>query len=342
MIPIFPFSPSAATTASAPLLQDSQGRRFDYLRLSLTDACNYHCQYCLPNGYQRSSDEAFLSLNEIDNIVRAMAGLGLWKIRLTGGEPTLRKDLTDIIARIAQIPGIQKIALTTNGHHLARHAQAWRAAGLSALNVSIDSLDPANFQRITGHDHLRQILDGVALAQTLGFERIKINTVLLKGLNDHELPVFLAWVKDQDIDLRFIELMQTGDNQGYFQRHHLSGQVIRQQLADLGWQPVSRPLGAGPAQDYQHPDYRGRVGIISPYASDFCDSCNRLRISARGALRLCLFGQGGHSLRHLMQSPDQQDSLRQTIANLLTQKPVAHQLHIGLTGQTQHLASIGG
>lgn len=324
------------------LLHDLQGRRFDYLRLSLTDACNYHCQYCLPNGYQRSDEASFLNIDEIENIVRAMAGLGLWKVRLTGGEPTLRKDLTDIIARISKIPGIQKIALTTNGHNLKRKAAEWRDAGLSSLNISIDSLDPTNFQRITGHNHLENILDGLRHAQSLGFDRIKINTVLLKDLNDHELPHFLAWVKDQNVDLRFIELMQTGDNLGYFQHHHLSGETIRQELIKQGWTPLTRSAGAGPAQDFQHPNYAGRIGVISPYAANFCHSCNRLRISARGALRLCLFGQGGHSLRHLMQSPDQQQSLMQTIANLLTQKPVAHQLHVGLTGQTKHLASIGG
>lgn len=333
---------SERVAAPSPVLKDPHGRQFEYLRLSLTDVCNFHCQYCLPNGYQKTVGSAFLSADEVENLVRAMNALGVWKVRLTGGEPTLRKDFVEIAARVSAIPGIRKLAVTTNGHDLAKKAALWREAGLTHLNVSVDSLDPHNFRQITGHDRLPAVLEGIYAAQKAGFGQIKVNTVLLKGLNDHELPGFLDWVKSSDISLRFIELMQTGDNLDYFRQHHLSGQVIADQLLAQGWEIQPRQAGAGPAKEFAHPDYQGRIGIISPYSKDFCTSCNRLRVSARGDLRLCLFGQGGHSIRHLLQSPEQKTTLENTLQSLLAGKVPAHQLHFGITGSTRNLATIGG
>jgi cyclic pyranopterin phosphate synthase len=323
-------------------LIDPHGRSFSYLRLSITDVCNYRCQYCLPDGYKKNGQTQFLSADEIENLVTGLAGLGLWKVRLTGGEPTIRKDFTEIAARISAIPGIRRLATTTNGYRLAENADLWRKAGISAINVSVDSLDQQRFAKITGQDHLPQVLAGIRAAQRAGFEHIKVNTVLLRDINDQELPAFLEWIRTEDLSIRFIELMETGTNREYFERHHIRGDEIRDRLQALGWSRLPREEGAGPAQEFHHPDYRGRIGIIAPYSKDFCNTCNRLRVTATGNLRLCLFGNGGHALRHLLQHRSQRDELQQTIASLLVQKAPTHLLHFHQTGTTPHLAAMGG
>ena len=323
-------------------LTDPHGRSFSYLRLSITDICNYRCKYCLPDGYQKTGNTQFLNADEIENLVAGLAGLGLWKVRLTGGEPTVRKDFAEIAARVSSIPGIRRLATTTNGYRLAENAPLWRKAGISAINVSVDSLNRQNFADITGHDHLHKVLDGIKAAQDAGFEKIKVNTVLLRDVNDHELDAFLEWIRNEDISIRFIELMETGSNKEYFQRHHIRGQEIQARLHAMGWLEQAREEGAGPAQEFSHADYRGQIGIIAPYSKDFCNTCNRLRVTAIGDLRLCLFGNGGHSLRYLLQDRNQRDELQATIASLLVQKAPTHLLHFHQTGTTPHLAALGG
>jgi cyclic pyranopterin phosphate synthase len=324
------------------MILDANGRSFQYLRLSITDVCNYRCSYCLPNGYVEEVPRHFLEIHEIRHLVTGFAELGLWKVRLTGGEPTVRKDFAEIAATVSAIPGIRKVATTTNGYQLAKHAQLWRDAGISAINVSIDSLDPDNFHQITGMDHLERVLAGVDAAEAAGFEDIKINTVLLKNLNHHELDRFLDFVKGRRISLRFIELMETGDNRAYFERHHLSADHIIHALHERGWSPVARSVAAGPAQEFSHPEHLGKIGIIAPYAKDFCQTCNRLRVTARGDLRLCLFGDGGHNLRPLLQSADQKAELQRSITSLLQQKASTHLLHFHQSGATKNLSALGG
>ncbi|KGM52301.1 molybdenum cofactor biosynthesis protein A [Lysobacter concretionis Ko07 = DSM 16239] len=323
-------------------LVDRHGRTFPYLRLSLTEACNYRCSYCLPDGYQADGRPQFLVMDEIVRLVRAFAALGMSKIRLTGGEPSLRKDLPEIIAAVAAIPGVARIALTTNGCLLPRHVGVWRAAGLTALNVSLDSLDPERFQRITGHDRFAEVTEGVDQALGLGFESVKLNAVLLRGLNDDEMPAWLEYLRDRDLAIRFIELMRTGENREYFERHHYRADEVEDRLIEGGWQLRPRAADAGPAREYAHPDYRGRIGIIAPYSKDFCAGCNRLRVTARGDLRLCLFGDFGIALRPLLQDDGDHDALVARIATQLGLKAAGHGLHEGLTGLTPHLASIGG
>ena len=260
----------------------------------------------------------------------------------TGGEPSLRKDLPSIIAAVSATSGVQKIALTTNGCLLPRHVGIWRDAGLTALNVSLDSLNPARFAAITGHDRFAEVTEGVEMALGLGFDAVKLNAVLLRGLNDDELPAWCDYLRERDISIRFIELMRTGDNQAYFERHHYRAEALEQQLLEAGWTPQARAPDAGPAREYAHPDYRGRVGIIAPYSKDFCAGCNRLRVTARGDLRLCLFGDFGIPLRSLLQSDADLDALTARIATQLGLKAAGHGLHQGNTGITPHLASIGG
>lgn len=329
-------------TASTNSLSDAHGRTFPYLRLSLTEACNFRCSYCLPNGQQTEGRQRFLERYEIGRLVRAFAALGMHKIRLTGGEPSLRKDLPDVIATVAGTEGIRKVALTTNGCLLPRHVKTWRDAGLTALNVSLDSLQPERFRHITGHDRFDEVHEGIDQALTLGFDAVKINAVLLRDTNDDELPAWMHYLRDRPVSVRFIELMRTGDNHAYFERHHLDARVIEQQLDAGGWVRRIRSADAGPAREYVHPDYRGSIGIIAPYARDFCADCNRLRVTARGDLRLCLFGDFGIPLRPLLQTDADRDTLMASIAQQLRLKATGHNLHQGQTGLIRHFASIGG
>jgi cyclic pyranopterin phosphate synthase len=324
-------------------LADRHGRRFEYLRLSLTDVCNFRCSYCLPDGYRKAKGAPpNMSVDEISRLVSAFAQLGLWKVRLTGGEPTLRREFLEIARTVSGIQGIRKIAVTTNGYRLAERAQSYADAGISAINISVDSLKPERFRAITGHDRLNEILDGIAACRAAGVASIKLNSVLLKGLNDDELDDFLAFVVEHDLVLRFIEVMRTNDNPVFFASHHLPGAFVCKRLEALGWQQQERLAGAGPAIEYANPRGPGRIGIIAPYSKHFCASCNRLRVSATGKLHLCLFGDAGIDLRPLLQQDSQQDELVERLQRLVATKAPAHLLHQGNSGATPHLASIGG
>lgn len=322
------------------MLEDRYGRRFHYLRLSVTDVCNFRCNYCLPDGYQCDSDRDFLTLNEINTVAQAFAGLGTSKVRITGGEPSLRKDLPNIIATVANTSGIDEISVTTNGDKLPRLIHAWHEAGLTSLNVSIDSLDPRLFASITGHDKLKMVLQGVDKALELGMP-VKVNAVLMQHQKQQGIEQYLQWLKTKPVTLRFIELMRTGDNAAFFQEHHYSGQTLKEQLLELGWSRVLKSKTSGPAQEFQHPDYAGNIGLIMPYSKGFCDSCNRLRISSIGQLHLCLFAEQGLDLRAYMSAGDVQ-GLQQALVALLQDKQASHWLHDDVTGATRHLAMLGG
>jgi cyclic pyranopterin phosphate synthase len=326
-----------------PQLIDAYERKFYYLRLSITDVCNFRCTYCLPDGYRpNGSPKTFLSLDEIRRVSRAFAELGTEKVRLTGGEPSLRRDFTEIIAAVRENPAIRQLAVTTNGYRMARDVAGWRDAGLTAVNVSVDSLDPRQFHAITGQDKFRQVMDGIDAAFTAGFSKVKVNAVLMRDVNHQQLGAFLNWIKDRPIQLRFIELMETGEGGDLFRKHHVSGEVIRLQLEQQGWQRQPRGRSDGPAQVFSHPDYQGEVGLIMPYEKDFCASCNRLRVSAIGNLHLCLFGEQGIGLRDLLTNDQQLDELKDRIQGGLLSKKQTHFLHQGNSGITQNLSFIGG
>lgn len=323
-------------------LADRYGRRFPYLRLSVTPVCNFRCSYCLPHGYQAEAGAAGpLSLDEITRLLHGFATLGMHKLRLTGGEPSVRRDLSGVLRTASAVPSVVKLAMTTNGTLLSRRLHEWMDAGLNAINVSVDSLDRAAFARITGHDRLDDILHGVAMALDAGLPT-KLNAVLLRGVNDQELPRWLDYLREHAVGLRFIELMQTGDNLDFFRQHHVRAQTLEDQLRESGWQALPRALDAGPAREYAHPDYAGRIGIIAPYSKDFCAGCNRLRVTATGDLRLCLFGDFGIPLRKYLQRDDQLDDLVHAIGGQIGRKEQGHFLHQGHTGITPHLASTGG
>jgi len=322
-------------------LQDRFARRFTYLRLSLTESCNFRCDYCLPDGPDCSSRKYEITLPEVRRLVTAFAKLGTTKIRLTGGEPCLRKDLTEIIATCKSVPGIEKVAMTTNGYRMKRDLPAWRDAGLDAINVSIDSLDPSTFHLVTGQNKLPEIIEGIDQAVDMDFATVKVNTVLLKQYNGGELPEFLKFIKDRNVALRFIELMRTTDNTEYYQRHHVSGDTIKQELQSEGWSLTSKERNAGPAQEFEHPDYKGKMGLIMPYSKDFCDDCNRLRVSSLGQLFLCLFTEQHQDIRKYLQSDDPEPLMNALRDNIML-KEATHGLHDNNSGATRHLAMIGG
>jgi cyclic pyranopterin phosphate synthase len=323
-------------------LTDGHGRRFYYLRLSVTEVCNFRCAYCLPDGYRKDGAARWLDEAEVGRVAAAFATLGVGKVRLTGGEPTTRKDIDRLIARVAATPGVDKIAMTTNGWNLAKHAKEWRDAGLTALNVSIDSLDADRFARITGHDQLSEVVEGVDRALEAGFAAVKINAVLLRDNAEKEFEAFAGFVRERPVAVRFIELMRTRDNASYFAEQHLSGQALRSWLDREGWIPHTRAFDDGPAVEYVHPDHAGRIGLIAPYGPGFCDSCNRLRVTAQGKLRLCLFGEGGVDLRDLLQDDADRDALAERIVAAMSGKAAGHRLAEDDPGDTRHLAQLGG
>ena len=324
-------------------LVDAFQRAYYYLRLSITDQCNFRCNYCLPNGYQPEANKpSFLTLSEIVRVAEAFAAMGTEKIRLTGGEPTLRKDFITIAENVANVSGIRQLALTTNGYRMARDVDAWQRAGITSINVSVDSLDPKMFHQITGINKFDEVMRGIERAFEIGYKKVKVNSVLMKNLNDHEFNQFLAWVKNRPIQMRFIELMQTGEMDSFFHHHHLSGEILVKKLLEQGWLLQQKAITDGPAKVFKHPDYMGEIGLIMPYEKNFCASCNRLRVSAKGKLHLCLFGEEGIELRDLLRSDDQQSILQARIFSALQGKREHHYLHQGDTGIRQHLASIGG
>ncbi|WP_043766044.1 GTP 3',8-cyclase MoaA [Algiphilus aromaticivorans] len=322
-------------------LKDQFGRRFAYLRLSITDVCNFRCEYCLPDGYQ-GTPRGFLGRGEIQRLIGYFARLGIRKLRLTGGEPLVRRDVLDIVRDAAATPGIERLAMTTNGYRLVDLAQPLREAGLDAINISLDSLDSENFERITGDRRHVQVMAGVEAALATGFEQVKINTVLLRGLNDFEVADFVEYVRERALSVRFIELMRTRDNSDYFDQRHVRALAVAQQLEADGWTRYQREATDGPAIEFSHPDYAGRIGFITPYAAGFCDGCNRLRVTARGGLRLCLFGDGTRDLRPLLQDDAQETAFRESVFDALFHKTAGHRLHEGDYGDTPHLAMTGG
>ena len=328
------------------ILKDNFGRRFPYIRLSISDVCNFKCGYCLPDGYKinKADNRTFINTQEIGRLAKALSELGVSKIRLTGGEPTIRKDYLEIIKIIKTNSGIKKTVITTNGYKLNKIAKNLKDSGLDGINISIDSLNSKTFKQVTGHDRLHEILEGIQELQKLNFKNIKINAVLMKGINDSEKD-FKEWsnfIKNNEIDFRYIELMQTGDNLDYFQKYHISANKFVDFLNNDKWIIQTFGKDAGPSKNFIKAEYKGKFGVIAPYSKDFCKSCNRLRITAKGDLRLCLFGDTGINIRHLMQKDDQIEELKDLILNQLNYKKESHYLEIGETGLNKNLSTIGG
>ena len=288
--------------------------------------------------------ENFSNLEEIKRLAKVFSKLGVSKIRLTGGEPTVRKDFFEIIKILKNDAGIKRVVITTNGYHLNEKAKMLVDSGINGINISIDSLERNIFKNVTGHDRLPEILQGIKILQQLNFENIKINAVLLNGINasEKDFDLWGEFIKKNKVDLRYIELMQTGDNLDYFNKYHISSKIFKDYLNKKKWIYQTFGKDAGPSLNYINPDYKGKFGIIAPYSKDFCRTCNRLRITSRGDLRLCLFGSTGISIRHLLQKDDQIEELQDLIVGQMKFKKESHYLELGETGLTKNLSTTGG
>jgi cyclic pyranopterin phosphate synthase len=296
----------------------------------------------LPDGYQKTLEEENpLSLSEIRNLISAFAKMGFKKIRLTGGEPTVRRDIVDIIAMIKEQHGIEKVALSTNAFRLKSIVKPLKDAGLTHVNISLDSVVADTFNKITGRNMYAQVIAGIEAALIEGLN-VKLNAVLLKDMNFQEWDLYLKWIKDKPVSFRFIELMRTGDNQKFFNQQHLNSDILIEKLFKSGWIKTVRGNDDGPAQDFVHSEYQGRIGVIAPYGTEFCDSCNRLRVSAQGKLRMCLFGESEFEMRPWLTDPSDQDEVIRVMSNLLLRKPKSHDLHENKFGMNYGFSAIGG
>lgn len=325
-------------------LVDNFHRQLSYLRLSITDFCNFRCDYCLPDGYtanagKRPDNE--LSVSEIDVLIQAFAKLGTTKVRLTGGEPSIRQDLPRIIELAKQTEGIQTVAVSSNGYRLAKHLSDWQTAGLNQLNISIDSFDPTVFKQITGFDILPTLLQDMDTLLATTDIKLKLNGILMADTAFDNLQSVLSFVKNRPVTYRFIEFMQTSDNKALFFAQHSSAQRIKDFLLQNGWQSQRRASDAGPAIEYRHADYVGGIGLIEPYAPQFCDSCNRLRVSSQGKVHLCLFDNGSYDVRAFLANGDV-DGLVHALQSLMPIKPEHHLLKQNDSGIMANLSMIGG
>jgi cyclic pyranopterin phosphate synthase len=346
-------------------LVDSHGRVLRDLRVSLTDRCNFRCLYCLPeteaaqNFYrghwanlpnstpivqQWVPRSHLLSFEEIERVVRLAVQLGIRKIRLTGGEPLLRHDIEKLVAKIAAIPGIEDLAMTTNGFLFAEKAQALRDAGLRRVSFSLDSLDRDNFKKITGRDGLESVLASIQLAQELGFEPVKVNAVVIRDINFHEIELLAAFARERNLSLRFIEFMPL-DSARAWQKEMVvsSAEILRQLQARFALHSVASENASSTSKRWAFEDGRGEIGIIAPVSEPFCGHCNRIRLTADGKVRTCLFSVTEHDLRSQLRQGASDDALTDWLRGVVWQMEARH--HIGepdFVAPSRSMSCIGG
>jgi len=316
------------------------------MRISITDRCNLRCIYCMPpEGVCWMPHEDILSYEEIERIVRATAMVGMRKIRITGGEPLVRKDLVDLVGRIAAVPGIEDIAMTTNAVLMPRYAEPLVQAGLQRINVSLDTLRPDRFEKICRSDALDKVLAGIEAAERAGLAPIKINAVVLRGINDDEVADLARLTVDRPWHVRYIEAMPLDGNLPVEEAGFISAEEImerlRQEIGNLEESPG--PNGNGPARYYRIPGAKGSVGVISPMSHFYCDSCNRVRLTADGRLRLCLFDDNEIDLRGPLRSGATLEEIAEIFRKAIVTKPERHHLQVGQSNcNLRALSQIGG
>jgi cyclic pyranopterin phosphate synthase len=325
-------------------LRDSYGRRIDYLRISLTDACNLRCVYCMPEDMRFRPRSELLQDEEILAIVRITADLGVTKIRLTGGEPTIRPGMVELVRAIAATPGIQQVAMTTNGLLLAELAEPLARAGLRGLNVSIDTLDAVKFRRITRWGDLRRVWDGIAAAEAARISPLKLNAVVTRGFNDDEVAPLARLSIDHPWHIRFIELMPLGSVAAFQHDAVVSSAETRALIeAELGpLHPVPGHDGHDPARPYRLAGAQGQIGFISTVTEPFCAGCNRFRLTADGKLRLCLLRDREVDLLTPLRNGCTVNELREIIRTAVWHKPWGHGLPDGDVPQLRVMSQIGG
>lgn len=336
---------ASAIDLTGALLADSFNRPITYLRISVTDKCNLRCVYCMPEeGLPWLAKREILSYEEITSLVRAAAAAGVRSIRISGGEPLIRRNLDRLVASIAAIPGIDDIALSTNALLLEEQIAALKAAGLRRVNVSLDTLDEARFARIARRPGLDRVLAGIDAAIAHGMAPVKVNVVVMRGENDDEIAAFARWTRERAVFVRFIELMPVHENLGIAKSAYISSDEILERVAGIGdIQAVPGPVGNGPARYFAFAGAPGAVGVISPLSHDYCERCNRVRLTADGRLRLCLFGDHAVDLRTPLRSGASEDDLAGIMRSAMFIKPERHHLRLGETASRMRAFSeIGG
>lgn len=326
---------------------DSFGRRINYLRISVTDRCNLRCVYCMPKDglhWQNRADQ--LTVDEIVQIVEAAAVGGVSRVRLTGGEPLVHPRIVELVHRLASIRGIEDVSLTTNGMLLERLAQPLASAGLRRVNISVDTLEADKFRRMTRGGEISRVWKGIAAAERAGLAPLKLNTVVVRSLNDGELVPLARLTIENEWHVRFIEIMPVGNTEewgdGFPARdaRYVSVQEMHLALSGLGLEPVNGPIGSGPARTYAIPGALGTVGFISPLGEHFCESCNRLRLTSDGKLRSCLALSSEIALRDALRAGQ---PLGQFFREAISQKPAGHQMRAAVpAGSQRGMSQIGG
>ncbi len=327
---------------------DAYNRPISYLRISVTDRCNLRCIYCMPpEGIPWRSHEEILRYEEIETVVRAAAELGISKVRLTGGEPLVRMRIVDLVRNLARIPGVDDLAMTTNGILLSRYATALAEAGLQRVNVSLDTLRPERFRRITRLGQMEDVLDGMEAAQQAGLEPIKVNAVVIRGMNDDEVVDLARKTMEAGWNVRFIEPMPVGNGvlaDGEWQERVVTGKEIRQRVeAALGkLEPAKMSAGSGPARYYRLPGARGTLGFITPVSEHFCYHCNRLRLTADGQLRPCLLSDYEIDLRTPLRQGADIAQVKALLLKGIKNKPMRHHLDERKRPENRVMSEIGG
>ncbi|MBC8520155.1 MAG: GTP 3',8-cyclase MoaA [Gammaproteobacteria bacterium] len=324
-------------------LTDPFGRRVDYLRLSVTDRCDLRCVYCMPQGFDDYEAPAdWLTFDEIERVVRIFGELGVSRIRMTGGEPLVRKGIVELSRRLSSLREIDDLSMSTNCVSMEKFAQPLKDAGISRINVSLDSLNPKKFQEITGGGKLSKVIAGLLASKAAGFTPIKINAVAMKGVNDDELGDMVEFCLKHDFTLRFIETMPIGDTGCRAKdSHYLDLEVIREELEQRFDLVPSVMPGAGPARYFRIKDTDMHFGFITPISQHFCETCNRLRLSTDGTLYMCLGQDDKYELRPLLRGGASDDEIKDAIHEALTLKPERHEFNEG-KGQTVRFMNMTG
>jgi len=323
---------------TAPSLIDTFQRRITYLRLSVTDRCDLRCQYCMPERMQFLPRAEVLSLEELHKVATAFIDRGVTKIRLTGGEPLVRRDMIDLVRAIGRRigDGLEELTLTTNGTRLSEFAEDLFDAGVRRVNVSLDTLDPVKFEELSRRDRLSQVLEGIAAAKAAGLS-IKINIVALKGVNEHEIADIIAWAHGEGYEATLIEVMPLGEVDGDRIDHYLPLTQVRSDLEERWTLESDAHRSGGPARYVRVAETGGRLGLITPLTSNFCDGCNRIRVTATGQLYACLGGREQVDLRAAVRSDDPDAALQAAMEEAMTIKPERHHFSIRKKGEAPHL-----
>ncbi len=307
-------------------LCDSYGRKIEYVRLSVTDKCNLRCFYCLPKGFKNfEAPEHWLSFDEIERVMRAFSELGVRRIRLTGGEPLVRKNLPELVQRLSALPNVDDLSMSTNASLLGRHATELKQAGIGRINVSLDTLKSDRFREVTQGGDLIKVLGGLQAAKEAGLNPVKINMVALKGINDDEFDAMLEYCMRNDFTLRFIEAMPIGAPGQSAREHYLNLNHVLDSLSKRYQLIPSVMAGGGPAKYFQIKDTDFRIGFITPISQHFCDTCNRVRVSVDGTLYLCLGQEHSLPLRPLLRDGITDAELRNILSEAIWHKPARHE-----------------